>query len=168
MDVNAFYQTVATFCFTLLGLWWGVLQLRHDEWVGNLPRRRMAYSVHLAFVVPGVMSLGAQTAGDIKIIWRAVFIVAGVLGILASIFLISATSGTNSFGGWYARYGRWLSVLVYAMIVAVAFVPNFATLFGPDVKPLQVEGLLFTLIVFLGVGLAWDYLAAPKVPADAS
>lgn len=166
MDVNAFYQTVATFCFTLLGLWWGVLQLRHDEWVNEPAQRRMAYSVHLAFVVPGVMSLGAQTAGDIKIIWRLVFIVAGGLGILASIYLITATSGRNRLGGWFARYGRWLSVLFYAAVVAVACVPNFATIFGPDVKPLQIEGLLFTVIVFLGVGLAWDFLAAPKEHAD--
>ena len=52
--MEAFYQTVATFCFTLLGLWWGVLQLRHDDWVNDPARRRMAYSVHLAFVIPGL------------------------------------------------------------------------------------------------------------------
>jgi hypothetical protein len=162
--MDAFYQTVATFCFTLLGLWWGVLQLRHDDWVHEPVRRRMAYSVHLAFVVPGVMSLGAQTAGDIKIIWRLVFIVAGLLGIVGAVFLISATSGAGAPGGWFARYGRWLSVLLYAVVVLVAFVPTFATLFGPDIKPLQIEGLLFTVIVFLGVGLAWDFLAEPRRP----
>ncbi len=164
MDVNAFYQTVATFCFTLLGLWWGVLQLRHDDWVHDPARRRMAYSVHLAFVVPGVMSLGAQTAGDIKLIWRLVFIVAGLLGIIAMVFLITATTGRGAPRGWFARYGRWLAVLLYAMVVLLAFAPGLATLFSPDVKPLQIEGLLFTIIVFLGVGLAWDFLAEPKHP----
>ncbi len=163
--MEAFYQTVATFCFILLGLWWGVLQLRHADWVNDPTKRRMAYSTHLSFLVPGVMALGAQTAGDIKIIWRLVFIVAGLLGIVAAVFLILSTSGGNTSGGWFTRYGRWLSVLLYAAVVLVAFVPNFAAVFGPDVKPLQIEGLLFTVIVFLGVGLAWDFLAQPTGPS---
>jgi hypothetical protein len=162
MDVNAFYQTVATFCFTLLGLWWGVLQLRHVEWVNDVKRKRMAYSVHLAFVVPGVMALGAQTAGDIKIIWRAVFIVAGLLGIIAVVYLILAAGSEAAPPGWFTRYGRWLSALVYAIIVAIAFDPTVVKRLDPALQPLQIEGLLFTFIVFLGVGLAWDFLAQPR------
>jgi hypothetical protein len=161
--MEAFYQTVATFCFTLLGLWWGVLQLRHDDWVNDPARRRMAYSVHLAFVIPGVMSLGAQTAGDIRIIWRLVFVVAGALGIAATVFLILGTQGQGAPRGWFTRYGRWLAVALYAVVVLLALFPAVVTaLFGPEVKPLQIEGLLFTVIVFLGVGLAWDFLAEPK------
>ena len=161
--MEAFYQTVATFCFTLLGLWWGVLQLRHDDWVNDPARRRMAYSVHLAFVMPGVMSLGAQTAGDIRIIWRLVFIVAGVAGIAATVFLIAATSGRGAPQGWFTRYGRWLAVALYTLVVLLAIFPNStAAVFGPDIRPLQIEGLLFTVIVFLGVGHAWDFLAEPK------
>jgi hypothetical protein len=127
----------------------------------------MAYSVHLAFLIPGVMSLGAQTAGDVKIIWRLVFIVAGLLGIAATIFLILATSQGGP-RGWYSRYGRWFAVALYAVVVLFALVPMLTTaLFGPNVQPLQIEGLLFTVIVFLGVGLAWDFLAEPKrVPAE--
>lgn len=160
--MEAFYQTVATFCFTLVGLWWGVLQLRRDDWVNDPTRRRMAYSAHLAFVIPGVMSLGAQTAGDVKIIWRLVFIVAGLLGIAATVFLIAATAKTTS-GGWFTRYGRWLAVALYGVVVLLAFVPTLANaLFGPNIAPLQIEGLLFTVIVFLGVGLAWDFLAEPR------
>ena len=161
--MEAFYQTVATFCFTLLGLWWGVLQLRHDDWVNDPARRRMAYSVHLAFVIPGVMSLGAQTAGDIRIIWRLVFIVAGLLGMAATVFLILGTQGRAAPQGWFTRYGRWLAVVMYAVVVLLALVPTLVNAaFGPDIKPLQIEGLLFTVIVFLGVGLAWDFLAEPK------
>ena len=64
--MDAFYQTVAAFCFTLLGLWWAVVQFRHAEWMNNLRQRRAAYSVHLSFLVPGIMSLGAMIAGDVK------------------------------------------------------------------------------------------------------
>ena len=74
--MDAFYQTVAGFCFTLLGLWWAVVQFRHAEWMRDLYQRRAAYSVHLSFLVPGIMSLGAMIAGDVKILWRLVFIVA--------------------------------------------------------------------------------------------
>ena len=31
MNTDAFYQTVAGLCFTLLGLWWAVVQFRHDK-----------------------------------------------------------------------------------------------------------------------------------------
>jgi hypothetical protein len=122
----------------------------------------MAYSVHLAFVIPGVMSLGAQTAGDIRIIWRLVFVVAGLLGIAATTLLILNTGGAAP-RGWFTRYGRWLAVALYAVVVLLALIPALVTtIFGPEVKPLQIEGLLFTVIVFLGVGLAWDFLAEPK------
>ena len=93
--MDAFYQTVAAFCFTLLGLWWAVVQFRHAEWMNNLRQRRAAYSVHLSFLVPGIMSLGAMIAGDVKILWRLVFIVACGFGILAMIFLSSAPRRTT-------------------------------------------------------------------------
>ena len=92
--MDAFYQTVAAFCFTLLGLWWAVVQFRHAEWMNDLRQRRAAYSVHLSFLVPGIMSLGAMIAGDVKILWRLVFIVACGFGILAMIFLsVGASAG---------------------------------------------------------------------------
>jgi hypothetical protein len=109
------------------------------------------------------MSLGAQTAGDIRIIWRLVFVVAGALGIAATVFLILGTRGAGAPRGWFTSYGRWLAVALYAAVVLLALFPGLVTaLFGPEVKPLQIEGLLFTVIVFLGVGLAWDFLAEPK------
>ena len=40
-NMEAFYQTVATFCFTLLGLWWGVVQFRHSDWMADANWRRM-------------------------------------------------------------------------------------------------------------------------------
>jgi hypothetical protein len=160
--MDAFYQTVASFAFTLLGIWWGVLQLRHDEWIGQPARKRMAYSVHLAFLIPGVMSLAAQTAGDVKIIWRATFLLAALLGAGANVLLIRSSAGR---GGPFARYGRWFTVALYLLVAIFAFDPTLAGLFGGDVKPLQVEGLLLTALVFLGVSLAWEYLAEDRITA---
>ena len=125
--MEAFYQTVATFSFTLLGLWWGVLQLRHSDWVNDLPKRRMAYSVNLAFLVPGVMSLGAQTAGDIKIIWRLVFIVAGLLGIVAVRVPHPRPPALTPRPAGSRVMDVGSSVLLYAIVVLIAFVPDLST-----------------------------------------
>ncbi|MCX6032865.1 MAG: hypothetical protein NT169_26715 [Chloroflexi bacterium] len=160
MDV--FYQTVATFSFTLLGLWWGVLQLRHDEWINDPARKRLAYSVHLAFLTPGVMSLAAQVAGDVKIIWRATFVLAAVLGAIATVLLIRGSTGRETPAGWFTRFGRWLTAGLYVLVAVFAFEPTLANLFGGGMKALQVEGLLLTLLVFLGVNVAWEFLAQPK------
>jgi hypothetical protein len=163
MNTDAFYQTVAGLCFTLLGLWWAVVQFRHDEWMSDLPHRRVAYSVHLSFLVPGIMSLGALTMGDIKLIWRLVFISASVFGLAAMLFLI--TSGMAATGGRLVSLGRWLSVLIYALVAIIAAAPNLTQLFAAELKPLQVEGLLLTLLVFVGASLAWSVLMAPKQDA---
>ena len=64
--------------------------------------RRLACTVHLSFVAPGVMGMGA--------------IVAGIQADLPV---------------------------------------------GAAIKPLQIEGLLLTLLVALGVSVAWDLLAEP-------
>jgi cell division protein FtsW (lipid II flippase) len=162
--MDAFYQTVAGFCFTLLGLWWAVVQFRHAEWMRDLYQRRAAYSVHLSFLVPGIMSLGAMIAGDVKILWRLVFVVACAFGILAMLFLTVGASagGGRTHGSFFIRQGRWLTIALYALIAIVAAQPSLAGIFGGSLKPLQVEGLLLTLLVFVGVSVAWDFLAEPQ------
>ena len=163
--MDAFYQqTVAGFCFTLLGLWWAVVQFRHAEWMRDLCQRRAAYSVHLSFLVPGIMSLGAMIAGDVTILWRLVFIVACGFGILAMIFLTigNSAAGAKPHHGFFIHQGRWLTVALYALIAIVAAKPTLAGVFGGSLMPLQVEGLLLTLLVFVGVSVAWDFLAEPQ------
>jgi hypothetical protein len=168
--MDAFYQTVAAFCFTLLGLWWAVVQFRHAEWMNDLRQRRAAYSVHLSFLVPGIMSLGAMIAGDIKILWRLVFIVACGFGILAMIFLSVGVPAAKAKPnrGFFIRQGRWLTILLYALIAIVAAQPTLVGTLGASLKPLQVEGLLLTLLVFVGVSVAWDFLAEPSGSAPPS
>ncbi|HZY41572.1 MAG TPA: hypothetical protein VFF59_06190 [Anaerolineae bacterium] len=159
--MEAFYQTVATLCFTLLGLWWGVVQFRHADWMGDPNWRRMAYSVQLSLIVPGAMSLGAQTAGEVKIIWRLVFVVTCGLGIVAQVYLSQAARG-RTYRGWFLRNGRWLMAAVYAVIAVVAFVPEIAQSIDPKLTALQVEALLLTVVVFLSVSFVWDLLAEPR------
>ena len=63
-DIDAFYQSVATVSFTLLGLWWVVLQLKFKEGRGDARRRRHAYGVALFFLLPGVMSMVSSVNSD--------------------------------------------------------------------------------------------------------
>jgi hypothetical protein len=44
----------------------------------------------------------------------------------------------------------------------VAAQPTLVGTLGTSLKPLQVEGLLLTLLVFVGVSVAWDFLAEPS------
>ncbi|HET6319508.1 MAG TPA: hypothetical protein VFG86_23875 [Chloroflexota bacterium] len=156
--MDTFYQSVTTFCFTLLGLWWGVLQLRHDEWTTDPERRRLAHSVYLSFLIPGVMSLGAQLAADARWVWQVVFFVAAVGGLISALFFIR-TTGAGAAPGLMRR-ARWLVLVLYGLIAVFAAFPDWAAVLG--LKPLQVEGLVLALLVFLGVNFAWAYLAEPK------
>ena len=115
----------------------------------------------LSLIVPGAMSLGAQTAGEIKIIWRLVFLITCGLGIVAQIYLAQATR-VRPFRGWFLRYGRWLMAGVYAVIAVIAFAPEIAQSLDPKLTALQIEGLLLTLVVFLSVSFVWDLLAEPR------
>jgi len=154
--MDTFYQTVSTFCFTLLGLWWGVLQLRHDEWTTDPQRRRLAHSVYLSFLIPGAMSLGSQLAGEARWVWQVVFLVAAVFGLVSTLFFIRSTVAASSL----MRRARWLVLVLYGLIAVFAAFPDWAAISG--LKPLQVEGLVLALLVFLGVNFAWAYLAEPK------
>jgi hypothetical protein len=167
MNADAFYQTMAAFCFTLVGLWWAVVQFRHEEWMADPAWRRLVHSVHFSFLVPGVMSLAAIIAGDIKLIWRLAFILSCAFAIIALLYLTSkarAASGGKgkAYRGWFIDEGRWVTILLYALIAVVAANTDLVKFIGLDIKPLQIEGLLLTLLVFLGASVAWDFLAESK------
>ena len=153
--MDTFYQTVASFCFTLLGLWWTVTQLRYADWTANPELRRAANSVHWSFLIPGAMSLAAQVSGDAKWIWQVVFAAAGLGGAASTVFFIRGMPGKGMF-----RRARWLVAVLYLLVAVVAWFPEMAAPLA--LKPLQVEGLILSLLVFLGAGLAWEFLTEPK------
>src|SRR5688572_12185224 len=57
--LESFYSTVAQASFTLLGLWWVLLQIRHDEWIGDAPYRQSVYDISFYFLLLGMMSLAS-------------------------------------------------------------------------------------------------------------
>jgi len=162
MDTTAFYATASALSFTLLGFWWVVVQFRHDEMTLDRGRRRLAFVVSLHFILPGLMSLAALLTGDLPILWRLTFGTAGVAGMIA---VVMASRGVSQPTGAIAAIGRaeWLALPLYAILTLVAINPDLVRT-NLDLQPLQVEGIIMTLLVFFGIVFAWALFTEPRPP----
>ena len=117
MALQMFYQTVAQLCFTLLGLWWLVLQTKYAEWIGDPSRRRMITNISLYFLLPGAMSLLALLSSQVHLLWQAAFILASGLGVFETLALVETSSWIrafgNAFGSLFAGFlSVWLGVVL--------------------------------------------------------
>ena len=74
MDINTFYAVTAATCFTLVGLWWSVVKDK-PEWLKDEAKKRLAGGVYASFLIPALMSLGAQVGGENRLIWQGVFVI---------------------------------------------------------------------------------------------
>ena len=175
MPFDTFYQTAAQICFTLLGLWWLVLQTKYAEWIADKARRRMATNISLYFLLPGAMSLMAL-ASHARILWATAFIVASLIGgIETASTLLPPPIGApreqplpkqplpKRRPRWYAYMLRSATLVLYTLIILVALLPGIPQRFGA--APLTVESVLLTLIVVLGAAAAWRYFAEYHEPA---
>jgi hypothetical protein len=164
-DFVVFYQTVAQLCFTVLGLWILVLQTKYRDWTVKPVRRRMATNISLYFLLPGCMGLLALLSVHAAILWQGAFVIAGVIGIFETALLardegqlLAHTGRANSPQYRSMRVLRWLGIVLYALVVLVAL---FANAVRQLVAPLNVAGVLITLLVVLGLALAWVYFVEP-------
>lgn len=157
-DLVAFYAAVSGLSFTLLGLWWLVAD-RRRHWFEHPQRRRMAYVVSLHFMLPGTMSVLSLVDPTGTFWWRLVFAVAGVAGI-AGALLVSSTVRAE-FGRERLGAGMlWIALLVYVLVTTVAVAPDIATLV--ELAPRQLEGILISLVLLLGVNAAWFLAMEPE------
>ncbi|WP_345379314.1 hypothetical protein [Pseudonocardia yuanmonensis] len=144
-----FYQTLSGTSFTLLGLWFGVMQFAHGNWRSDPDRHAATLHLALKFFLPGVLGLASMlgTAGDGGIVWRTTFAIGGVIGVLESLRYLLRT-------GRARVPGRRLAVvdpLLYALLVVAAFV-------RPDtlpITPLQTEGIVTGLLFVTGLCGVW-------------
>jgi Kef-type K+ transport system membrane component KefB len=165
MALQAFYQTVAQLCFTLLGLWWLVLQTKYAEWIGDPSRRRMITNISLYFLLPGATSLLALLSPQVHLLWQAAFIVASGLGVFETLSLVL---GERESGHRTLRTAgpRWVGVVLYAAIAALAIislVPAWGSALHGSAQ--SIAGILITLLIIAGVTLAWAYFIEPR-PED--
>ncbi|MEO7001074.1 MAG: hypothetical protein ABI068_04670 [Ktedonobacterales bacterium] len=163
-QLAVFYQTVAQLCFTLLGLWWLVLQTKYAEWIGDRDRRRMATNISLYFLLPGAMSLLALLSTGASFVWQAAFVVASGLGALETLLLLLRDARTLvktvALRAVALLVARAVGVLLYLVVFIVALFPG--TAHSLNVAPLLIAGTSLTLLVVLGVGLAWAYFMEPQ------
>ena len=154
MDQSAFYGIVSGISFTLQGLWWVAVRERPDLLGGSPQQRRIAYIVGLNFAILATVSLFAQVAPDVPMVWRVSFGAAGVVGAVGLGMLgtgLRRTADLRTAGTLIAAFG----IPVYAAITAVAVLSPTIARQGWSLRPIQIEALLVAAMAFLGVQIAW-------------
>ncbi|HUP99657.1 MAG TPA: hypothetical protein VM093_04285 [Aeromicrobium sp.] len=165
MDQSAFYGVVSAINFTLLGLWWVAVKDWVDLIGGTASARRTGYLVSLQFVIPGTVSLLAQVAPEVVLVWRTAFAVAGIVGAVGVAMLAAEMrklSDARVAPALFVGFG----LPIYLAVAVIAAVPGLGASLPANFTPIQVEALLVTLLVFLGSQEAWvvRMAATPKQP----
>src|SRR3712207_327107 len=148
-DIDRFYQSVSTVSFTLLGLWWVVVQLKFKEGAGDARRRRHAYGIALFFLLPGVMSMVSSVNSDNSALWRLAFGVTALLGI-TEVLLYLRTGGQRAAGPLALRV---FAIGLYVLIALFAVRPELTDDVGVTLEPREVEAVLVALLVVVGANL---------------
>jgi hypothetical protein len=156
-----FYLAFSAVCFTLLGLWLIIVQTRHAEWRRSPIDRRRAYGVALHFSVPGLMSLLALVNPDSSTLWRTSFGIAAIGGAVVLIAVRGPAVGRLGLAAYI------LSIALYVLIGILAIEPSIVSGVGLTATPVRVEAVLLTVLVFVGVNVAWLLLFA-EAPAGSS
>lgn len=151
-QVSNFYETLAQVSFTLLGLWFVVVQIREKDWRWNRPYRQVAYAVSLQFALPGVMSLFALVDPASAELWRISFAVAALLGVLGLSLIGRPLVPLNPALVRILIY--WLPIIGYLAVALVGIWPGLTKEMGVRLAPLRVEELLLSLLILLAVGVA--------------
>jgi 4-amino-4-deoxy-L-arabinose transferase-like glycosyltransferase len=161
VSIEEFYATFAQVSFTLLGFWWAVVQFRHSEWMRRPRYRRMAHSVSLLFLLPGIMAIISTLASNVAILWRLTFGLAGLLGIVSAT-LILTTALKESSRRRLLVASQIAALVLYSLVVLVAVRPELVREdLALVMTPREVEGVLLSLLVLLGVNLAWLFFTEP-------
>ena len=152
--LTSFYQAFAPTCFTLLGLWLIVVQTRHAEWRQSAALRNRAYAVTLNFALPGLMSLLALIDPASKTEWRVAFAIVAIGGLAALVALV-LFGRVQGRGNPLAGVVVGLALVGYTLVAVVAIAPGITTNLGPSLTALRSEAILLSLLIFLGVNVAW-------------
>jgi len=155
-SLDGFYGAMAQVSFTLLGLWWVVVQFKYADFMRDRRRRIQAYDTSLYFVLPGIMSLISLLATT-GLLWRITFVTASLLGAVEAVFLLATTRRAQGSRLW--RAAHYAGCALYVLVALFAIAPVLAKKLGLHVATLQVEGVFLALIVFLGVQSTWIQFA---------
>ncbi|MFF4852837.1 hypothetical protein [Streptomyces sp. NPDC001194] len=152
MDVSTFYALFSATCFTLVGLWWNVVQ-SHAAWMGDPSVRRVVGGIYLSFLLPALMGLFAQVGGtEQPQVWRAAFVALSVVGCVCTLRLLARARGDR-----FVTWQQAGAALLYALIAVVGARPELARHLG--LRPIQAEALLLIGLIVLGHALVWRFMA---------
>ena len=152
--LESFYTTVAQAAFTLLGLWWILVELRHDTWFREAAYRRTVYDVSCYFLFPAMMSLGALLAVQEPDVWRVSFVIMGILGLAESALVFAGDRRGERHNRALVAAADVVSLGIYGLIVVFALFTGLPDDIGLGLRALEVEGILVGTLLFLGVALA--------------
>ena len=144
-----FYISFSAICFTLLGLWLVVVQQRYREWAGDSALIRRSYGVALHFSLPGIMTLLALIDPQSPALWRTSYAIVALGGLLVVATVRGALPGPMGKAAYIA------AIVLYAVVGIVAIVPHLLRDIGITAAPVRVEAVLLSVLVFLGVNVAW-------------
>jgi hypothetical protein len=161
VDVSTFYALFSATCFTLVGLWWTVVE-RNRAWLGEAATRRRVGAVYLSFLLPALMGLFAQVGGtEMPLFWRSSFVIIATAGAIGTVRMLRA-GRRDPDAGAFARFW-WATASVYAVIAVIGVAPELARSIG--LTPLQAEATLLILLVALAHGVAWEFMTR-RDPSD--
>ncbi|MGH3916992.1 MAG: hypothetical protein ACRDTC_26815 [Pseudonocardiaceae bacterium] len=145
-----FYQTLSTMSFTLLGIWFAVLQLANGRWRSDPQRHRWNLHIALHFFLPGSLGLGALLSGgsDGGLLWRITFIIGGLAGLAESLSFLQLPGRPFALAGQFLRA---TDPMLYTLMVLAALIPGGLFL----VTPLQIEGIATGLLFMSGLCYVW-------------
>jgi hypothetical protein len=164
---ETFYETLSLAAFALLGLWWVVVADRRREWSVLPYRRRQAYSVSLYFTMTGVMSLISLISHDHPALWRLAFGIAGGIGAVEVVLSLARARGEPARERG-AQQLLALTLPLYILIVAIAIRPTLAPDIGIDLKPLETEAVVVSVLLVLGINYGWLLFMEPPHSTDES
>ena len=157
MDLSAFYSLLAGTSFTLVGLWWVVVQSR-PAWRADADRRRLAAGTYISFLLPGLMATLAQISPDTPLLWRISFGSCALVGLWSTVGLLRRERSAAVVGTF--RRFRWVALVLHLATLVLGVAPELARAAG--FTPLIVGGVLLVLLVVLAHGLTWDFLMEPE------
>lgn len=153
--LTSFYEVATGLSFTLLGLWWVVVQFKYQEWMLDRAHRRLAFDTSLYFLLPGIMSLVSLLSERVTVLWRVGFGLAGAIGVVEA---LAATAAAGSTGHRVGRMIRWTAMPLFALVVVFAVAPGLGKAVG--LTGIEVEALILSLLLFAGANFAWFMFAA--------
>lgn len=155
MDTNTFYALFSTTCLALVGLWWNAVAARIKTFK-EPALKQAAMGVYFSFLIPGMMGLGAQIAGVGNALWRVVFVVGALTGIIVWGNIIR---NAQKIGAGFLRGKRWMVVALYALIL-IGSLGGDTLLLTTGIAPIQIEAVWLCLLMLTGHAMSWEMLMA--------